>query len=297
MKETTTEERFHFVPISTELLRPLTAFEQSIIINKGTEAPFKGMYTNTTTQGTYYCKQCDSPLYVSTDKFHSGCGWPSFDDELPHAVYRYPDADGLRTEIVCASCDAHLGHVFLGEGFTEKNTRHCVNSISLVFKEEAPIARAVFAGGCFWGVEYLFEKLEGVYEAISGYTGGDVSNPTYADVLTHTTGHLEAVEVYYNPVIISYEQLAKYFFEIHDPTQTDGQGPDIGNQYLSAIFYRNRHEFDTSVSLIHILEDKGYRIATQLRPLARFWPAESYHQDYYTTKGSTPYCHQWRPKF
>ncbi|HHT79826.1 MAG TPA: methionine sulfoxide reductase, partial [Spirochaetales bacterium] len=119
----------------------------------------------------------------------------------------------------------------------------------------------------------------------------------YEDVLSKKSGHLEAVEILYDPTVVSYEELAKYFFEIHDPTQTNGQGPDIGNQYLSAIFYQSRHEFDTAVKLINILEGKGLKIATTLRPAAKFWDAEEYHQDYYVRKGSQPYCHAWTKRF
>jgi len=297
MITTTQMERFPFIPIQDELLAKLNVLESHIILQKGTERAFTGKYTDTTDEGTYYCRQCNAPLYYSEDKFHSNSGWPSFDDELPNAVRKFPDPDGMRTEIVCATCEGHLGHVFVGEGYTDKNIRHCVNSISLVFKPGPPVAKAVFAGGCFWGVEYLFEKLEGVHAAASGYTGGHTENPTYRQVLTHTTGHLEAVEVLYDPRIISYEQLAKYFFEIHDPTQTDGQGPDIGNQYLSAIFYRNRVEYDTAVALIGILESRGMDIATKILPAAVFWPAEEYHQDYYELKGTLPYCHSWTKRF
>ncbi|MEG2172061.1 MAG: methionine-R-sulfoxide reductase, partial [Desulfovibrionaceae bacterium] len=111
----------------------LTPAEARVIIHKGTEAPFSGEYVHTTGAGTYYCKQCKAALYRSDDKFDSRCGWPSFDAEIPGAVRRVPDADGQRTEIVCAACGGHLGHVFEGEGFTEKNTRHCVNSLSMLF--------------------------------------------------------------------------------------------------------------------------------------------------------------------
>lgn len=292
-----TQERFQFKPIDQSLLQELTAQEKDVILNKGTERPHTGIYTDTTDEGTYYCKQCNSPLYTSDDKFASDCGWPSFDAEIPFAVEQHPDSDGYRTEIVCATCQAHLGHIFLGEGYTDKDTRHCVNSISMVLRDGPPVARAVFAGGCFWGVEYLFESVDGVFSATSGYTGGRTENPSYNDVLSKKTGHLEAVEVAYDPRIVSYEELAKFFFEIHDPTQTDGQGPDIGNQYRSAIFYQNKHEFDTAVRLISILEDKGMEIATTLRPRATFWEAEEYHQDYYERKGTLPYCHAWTKRF
>ena len=280
----------------------LTPEEERIIINKGTERPFTGEYYKTTTPGIYVCKRCDAPLYKSTDKFESECGWPSFDDEIPGAVKQIPDADGMRTEIVCVNCGAHLGHVFKGEHLTQKNTRHCVNSISLKFisqseKSEQNRETAVFASGCFWGTEYQMQKLPGVISTTVGYTGGHVENPTYEQVCSGKTGHVEAVEVIFDPAKVTYEEVTKRYFETHDPTQTDGQGPDIGSQYLSVIFYENEQQKQAAEKLIKILESKGYKVATKLRKAEKFWKAENYHQDYYINKGTTPYCHIYKKLF
>ena len=279
----------------------LTPYEKHVLIDKGTEPAFSGQYVYTKEDGIYRCKVCDVPLYRSSDKFESHCGWPSFDEAIPGAIKEIPDADGMRTEIVCANCDAHLGHVFRGEGYTSKNVRYCVNSVSLNFEKKKAqthtLKKAYFAGGCFWGVEYYFEKIDGVEEVTSGFMGGHVKNPGYYDVVRKDTGHLETVEVVYDPSKVSYETLAKTFFEIHDPTQTDGQGPDIGSQYLSAVFVSNAEERETIERLIKILEDKGFKIATKILPKAPFYPAEAYHQDYYERKGSTPYCHRRIKRF
>lgn len=278
---------------------PLTPQEKHVIIDKGTERPFSGKYENHYAPGTYTCKRCDAELYRSTDKFDAHCGWPSFDDEIPGAVERKVDADGRRTEILCANCGAHLGHVFLGEGFTQKNTRHCVNSISLNFTpaEKSGTQTAIFAGGCFWGVEYYMEQENGVLDVTSGYIGGRTKNPTYEQVCSGTTGHIEAVRVTYDPALVSYETLAKLFFEIHDPTQRNGQGPDIGYQYQSAVFYADDEQKATTERLIAQLEDKGYNVVTKLFAAPTFWEAEGYHQDYYRKKGGTPYCHFRQKKF
>ena len=157
--------------------------------------------------------------------------------------------------------------------------------------------KAYFAGGCFWGVEHLFQGKEGVISVISGYMGGILDNPTYQDVLTGKTGHLEAVEVTYDPTQANFEELAKFFFEIHDATQTNGQGPDIGAQYLSAVFYNSEDEKDITCNLIEILKSKEFNVVTKVIPVAKFWEAEEYHQDYYEKKNQQPYCHVYQKKF
>jgi peptide methionine sulfoxide reductase msrA/msrB len=281
-------------------LKPLTKEEKRVIIDKGTEWPFTGKYYKHKEKGIYKCKQCGAHLYNSSDKFESNCGWPSFDDEIKGAVKRSVDADGRRTEITCARCGAHLGHVFLGEGYTAKNTRHCVNSISLDFEPDAvqgSYKKAYFAGGCFWGVEYYLEKQDGVKEVLSGYMGGGLKNPSYRDVSRGNTGHLEVVEVTYDPNKVTYESLAKLFFEIHNPEQTNGQGPDIGSQYLSAIFVSDANERKTVKKLIEILRSKGMKPATKILDKKEFYKAEDYHQDYYERHNKKPYCHAYRKIF
>jgi peptide methionine sulfoxide reductase msrA/msrB len=157
--------------------------------------------------------------------------------------------------------------------------------------------KAYFAGGCFWGVEYHFKKLPGVISTKVGYMGGSVENPTYEEVSGHGTGHAEAMEVVFDPKKTSFEELAKYFFEIHDPTQINRQGPDIGEQYRSVIFYVDEEQKEISQKLINILKEKGYKVVTELEKAGTFWEAEDYHQQYYSKNGHTPYCHIYTKRF
>jgi peptide methionine sulfoxide reductase msrA/msrB len=156
---------------------------------------------------------------------------------------------------------------------------------------EPAIEKAYFAGGCFWGVEYWLQQEPGVISVTSGYMGGDVNNPSYRQVCSGKTGPAETVEVVFEPNKTSYEKLARLFFNIHDPGQVNRQGPDVGTQYRSAIFYTDAQQKATVEKLIAILKEKGYKVATSVEPAKEFWPAEKYHQDYYFHKGSVPYCH------
>ncbi len=287
--------------------KELTDLEKYVIFEKGTEKPFSGEYYNHKGKGVYVCKNCGALLFTSNDKFDSGCGWPSFDDAIEGSVKQTLDADGRRIEITCANCGGHLGHVFEGEELTDKNTRYCVNSVSLKFIPEnrdtlvlndtSKIETAIFAGGCFWGVEHLLSKQKGVLSVESGYTGGDVENPSYKDVCSGETGHAEAVRVIFDSNKVSYETLAKLFFEIHDPTQVNRQGPDIGNQYRSEIFYTTPQQKQIAEKLISLLKKKDYKVVTKITPASTFYPAEDYHQDYYQKNGKTPYCHAYVKRF
>jgi len=306
--EASTSMKPEFESSQNTAMPPLTETERRIIRDKGTERAFTGQYWNTFDPGTYVCRQCGAALYRSDSKFASECGWPSFDAEIPGAVKRQPDADGMRTEILCAACGAHLGHVFLGEGFTPRNTRHCVNSASLVLRpptgtEKTPEATpkdgavptsstqtAIFAGGCFWGVEYYFRQIKGVKSAVSGFTGGTTKNPTYEQVCTGRTGHAEAVRVEFFPAEVSYEKLARLFFEIHDPTQFNRQGPDVGTQYRSGVFYADAEQKAVAERLIADLRARGYDVVTEVTPASEFYPAEAYHQDYQGKHPGHPIC-------
>lgn len=282
-----------------KMYNKLTPEEERVIIHKGTERPFSGKFNKHFEKGVYTCRRCGAELFESSMKFKSDCGWPSFDDQIGPSVKQQPDADGRRTEIICAKCDGHLGHVFLGERFTPKNTRYCVNSISMAFvpAKQQKIETAIFASGCFWGTEYHFKRAPGVISTTVGYTGGNVDNPTYKQVCTDKTGHAEAVEVVFDPAKTTYEKLAKLYFETHDFSQLNRQGPDVGTQYRSVIFYSDEQQKQIAEKLVQELRKRKYDVKTQIVPAGKFWPAEKYHQDYYQKTGKTPYCHIYKKIF
>lgn len=292
--------------LTTQSMPALSDAEKRVIVDKGTERPFTGKYWNHFEKGVYVCRQCGAALYSSEGKFQSECGWPSFDQEIPGAVKHQGDADGRRTEILCANCGGHLGHVFTGEHLTPKDVRHCVNSVSIVFQPAAAAAsqkttqpatqEAIFAGGCFWGVDHYFRQAPGVISVTSGYSGGTVAKPTYHQVCTGATGHAESVRVVFDPSKVTYEALAKLFFEIHNPEQLNRQGPDVGTQYRSAIFYATPEQKATAEKLIAQLRANGYKVVTELTPATDFYPAEDYHQDY-ITKHPERSCHARAERF
>ncbi|KKN44782.1 hypothetical protein LCGC14_0689700 [marine sediment metagenome] len=285
----------------------LTVEQFHVMRKSGTEKSFSGQYNDHHEKGIYYCAGCDTPLFISETKYDHGSGWPSFSAPFDENYIEYLEDNSLfrrRTEVRCVVCGAHLGHVFDdGPGPTHKH--YCINSVSLDFKraESQPESEsnhsekpnesakkvtktenAIFAAGCFWGIEDKFRKTPGVISTEVGYTGGRFKNPTYKQVCTDKTGHAEAVKMTFNPAMISYEELLKVFFSIHDPTQLNRQGPDIGRQYRSAIFYYNDEQKMAAEKIIKELESTprlGKSIATEIAPASKFNKAEEYHQQYY----------------
>lgn len=268
----------------------LTPDRYRVLRNDGTEPAFCGTLLDNKKQGVYACAGCRLPLFSSDSKFNSGTGWPSFFQPIAstNVLETIDRSHGMvRTEISCARCDGHLGHLFR-DGPRPTGLRFCLNSESLTFTESTELASlaeidtAVLAGGCFWCVEAVFEELEGVYEVVSGYTGGH--GPTdYKSVTTGTTGHAEAVEVFYDPQKLDYATLLQVHFATHDPTTLNRQGADIGTQYRSAIFYTNDEQRQLAEAMIADLNDAGVfdrPIVTSLEPLKQFHTAEAYHQNY-----------------
>jgi peptide methionine sulfoxide reductase msrA/msrB len=286
-----------------ELAAPLTEAQRRVILSKGTEAAFCGTLLDNHKEGTYVCALCGLPLFSSEAKFHSGTGWPSFFQPVDKAHVRElrDTSHGMvRTEIECARCGGHLGHVF-EDGPPPTGLRYCMNSESLEFFEKGtqmpersqPVKTetAYFAGGCFWGTEDRFAQVPGVVDVVSGYQGGSVEAPTYKQVCTGTTGHAETVRVTFDPARVSYHDLLEYFFVFHNPTQLNRQGPDVGTQYRSAIFAADEKQFKEAAAFVEEQRAserfQGKKIVTQVERAKPFYEAEAYHQDYHVKHGGS----------
>jgi len=266
-----------------------------VLRESGTEPRFSGKYNDFDKDGIYVCGACEAPLFDSESKYEHNTGWPSYTVPInSQAVTFHLDKSffGENIEVRCASCGSHLGHVF-NDGPPPTGKHYCINSLSLDFKPRDPANReekevipetATLAAGCFWGVEDKLSRIEGVLSTQTGYSGGDVPRPKYRQVCRGNTGHAEAVEVKFDPAVLSYENLLRIFFQLHDPTQRNRQGPDLGTQYRSVIFTHDETQRQIAENVIRELErsDRYNRpITTQIVPASEFYEAEEYHQDFY----------------
>jgi peptide methionine sulfoxide reductase msrA/msrB len=274
----------------------LTPDQYRITRQHGTERPFSGEYCGVFELALYACVCCGTLLFDAREKFESGTGWPSFTQPIKANAIKYIEdlSHGMqRVETRCNSCDAHLGHVF-PDGPQPSGLRYCMNSVALQKAEALQAGKtetATFGGGCFWCTEALFESLKGVHSVVSGYSGGQVQNPTYKQVCSGITGHAEVVQITYDPAIISYKDLVTLHILSHDPTTLNRQGADEGTQYRSVIFFHNDAQKITARKVLEELKSEFKQpIVTEVSAFTEFYKAEAYHQDYFKNNPGQPYC-------